>query len=121
MQCTASVTAGRHGRYCIQPPVAPEGAEQADSLADRLRPFQREGVKFGLRAGGRLLIGDEMGLGKTVQACALAKCYQQEWPVLVVAPSSLRWGWQPEHQAVDLHRQLLAGGHAVLQELQRMC
>jgi SWI/SNF-related matrix-associated actin-dependent regulator 1 of chromatin subfamily A len=55
-----------------------------------MRPFQREGVKFGLRAGGRLLIGDEMGLGKTVQACALAKCYQDEWPVLVVTPSSLR-------------------------------
>jgi SWI/SNF-related matrix-associated actin-dependent regulator 1 of chromatin subfamily A len=72
--------------------------EQGDSLADRLRPFQREGVKFGLRVGGRLLIGDEMGLGKTVQACALAKCYQQEWPVLVVAPSSLRWGLQPELQ-----------------------
>lgn len=60
------------------------------TLADRMRPFQREGVKFGLRAGGRLLIGDEMGLGKTVQACALAKCYQDEWPVLVVTPSSLR-------------------------------
>lgn len=60
------------------------------SLADRMRPFQREGVQFGLRAGGRVLIGDEMGLGKTVQACALAKCYQAEWPVLVVTPSSLR-------------------------------
>lgn len=60
------------------------------TLADRMRPFQREGVNFGLRAGGRVLIGDEMGLGKTVQACALAKCYQAEWPVLVVTPSSLR-------------------------------
>jgi hypothetical protein len=115
------------------------------SLEQRMMPFQREGVRFGLRAGGRLLIGDEMGvrpaartaarerrhahmcwhhgsllagaphasartwvwvgppppppppapapppqLGKTVQACALAKCYQAEWPVLVVAPSSLR-------------------------------
>jgi SWI/SNF-related matrix-associated actin-dependent regulator 1 of chromatin subfamily A len=55
-----------------------------------MRPFQREGVKFGLRAGGRLLLGDEMGLGKTVQACALAQCYRNEWPVLVVTPSSLR-------------------------------
>jgi SWI/SNF-related matrix-associated actin-dependent regulator 1 of chromatin subfamily A len=30
-------------------------------------PFQREGVKFALKHGGRALIGDEMGLGKTVQ------------------------------------------------------
>ena len=40
--------------------------------------FQREGVMFALRRGGRVLIGDEMGLGKTVQACALLKCYEDE-------------------------------------------
>lgn len=32
----------------------------------------------------------QMGLGKTVQAIALASAYRDEWPVLVVAPSSLR-------------------------------
>jgi hypothetical protein len=37
-------------------------------------------------------VGDEMGLGKTVQACALLWCYRDEWPALIVAPSSLRWG-----------------------------
>jgi SWI/SNF-related matrix-associated actin-dependent regulator 1 of chromatin subfamily A len=31
-----------------------------------------------------------MGLGKTVQACALMQCYRDEWPALIVAPSSLR-------------------------------
>lgn len=36
-------------------------------LEGRLMAFQREGVKFALRHGGRALIGDEMGLGKTVQ------------------------------------------------------
>jgi SWI/SNF-related matrix-associated actin-dependent regulator 1 of chromatin subfamily A len=61
-----------------------------ESLESRMMQFQREGVRFGLRHGGRVLIGDEMGLGKTVQACALVKCYQGEWPVLVVTPSSLR-------------------------------
>lgn len=109
-------------------------------------PFQREGIKFALRHGGRALIGDEvgavlcclfvmpsfllwagsselhvplrrapcptplhgtslpppppppprrtpppqMGLGKTVQAIALASAYRDEWPVLIIAPSSLR-------------------------------
>ena len=38
-------------------------------LEQRLMAFQREGVKFVLRRGGRGLIGDEMGLGKTVQVC----------------------------------------------------
>ena len=36
-------------------------------LEARLMAFQREGVRFALRHGGRALIGDEMGLGKTVQ------------------------------------------------------
>lgn len=62
-----------------------------ETLEQRMMPFQREGVRFGLKVGGRLLIGDEMGLGKTVQACALALCYKAEWPVLVITPSSLRW------------------------------
>lgn len=37
------------------------------SLRDALLPFQLEGIKFGLRRGGRCLIADEMGLGKTLQ------------------------------------------------------
>jgi len=34
-----------------------------------------------------------MGLGKTVQALALAAAYRDEWPGLVIAPSSLREQW----------------------------
>lgn len=36
-------------------------------ILDVLLPFQIEGVRFGLRRGGRCLIADEMGLGKTLQ------------------------------------------------------
>lgn len=36
-------------------------------LLNALHPFQLEGVRFGLRRGGRCLIADEMGLGKTIQ------------------------------------------------------
>lgn len=71
------------------------------SLESQLMPFQREGVKFGLRRAGRCLIGDEMGLGKTVQAIALAAAYRDDWPGLIVAPSSLREQW-----ADALHRWL---------------
>ena len=36
-----------------------------------------------------MLIVDEMGLGKTLQGLALAAAYRKEWPVLVVAPTSM--------------------------------
>uniref|UniRef100_A0A8C6K9X0 Zinc finger RANBP2-type containing 3 n=1 Tax=Nothobranchius furzeri TaxID=105023 RepID=A0A8C6K9X0_NOTFU len=52
-------------------------------LLQRLMPFQREGVEF-------------MGLGKTVQAIAVAYAYRQEWPLLVVVPSSLKYPWIEE-------------------------
>lgn len=69
------------------------GAAPGDTLAARLMPFQRAGVRFALSRGGRALIGDEMGLGKTAQACALLLAYADEWPALVVVPSSLRDQW----------------------------
>jgi len=64
-----------------------------ERLERALMAFQREGVRFALRRGGRALIGDEMGLGKTVQALAVAAAYSSEWPALIVAPSSLREAW----------------------------
>lgn len=42
---------------------------------------------------GRLLLADDMGLGKTVQAIGIAAYYRKEWPLLVVAPSSVRFTW----------------------------
>lgn len=42
---------------------------------------------------GRLLLADDMGLGKTVQAICIAAYYRDEWPLLVVAPSSVRFTW----------------------------
>lgn len=37
-----------------------------------------------------------MGLGKTVQAIAVAYAFRKEWPLLVVAPSSLKYPWIEE-------------------------
>ncbi|CAI5993519.1 unnamed protein product, partial [Closterium sp. NIES-64] len=64
-----------------------------DGFRKLLMPFQEQGMQFALSRGGRVLIADEMGLGKTVQAIGLAACYRDEWPVLVIAPSSLRLHW----------------------------
>ncbi|KAK9524045.1 hypothetical protein VZT92_017912 [Zoarces viviparus] len=65
-------------------------------LLRRLMPFQREGVEFALSRNGRCMIADEMGLGKTVQAIAVAYAFRQEWPLLVVVPSSLKYPWIEE-------------------------
>ncbi|XP_047314227.1 DNA annealing helicase and endonuclease ZRANB3-like isoform X1 [Impatiens glandulifera] len=65
-------------------------------LLDSLLPFQLEGLRFGLRRGARCLIADEMGLGKTLQAIAIAACFMNEGPVLVVCPAILRLSWAEE-------------------------
>ncbi|KAJ1403004.1 SNF2-related, N-terminal domain [Sesbania bispinosa] len=62
-------------------------------IESKLMPFQREGVRFLLQHGCRALLADEMGLGKTLQAIAVAACVQDSWPVLILAPSSLRLQW----------------------------
>eukprot|EP00929_Paragymnodinium_shiwhaense_P002750 TRINITY_DN103034_c0_g1_i1.p1 TRINITY_DN103034_c0_g1~~TRINITY_DN103034_c0_g1_i1.p1 ORF type:complete len:853 (-),score=187.37 TRINITY_DN103034_c0_g1_i1:148-2592(-) len=68
---------------------------KAERVQD-LHAYQRAGVTFGLRRGGRVLLGDEMGLGKTVQALAIMAYYRTEWPALVVAPATLRFVWRAE-------------------------
>lgn len=65
----------------------------SDSIKSKLLPFQRDGVRFILQHGGRVLLADEMGLGKTLQAIAVASCVRDSWPVLVLTPSSLRLQW----------------------------
>ncbi|XAR50004.1 DNA helicase [Bertholletia excelsa] len=65
-------------------------------MLESLLPFQLEGVTFGLRRGGRCLIADEMGLGKTLQAIAIACCFMDKGPILVVCPAILRFSWAEE-------------------------
>ncbi|OWF39059.1 SWI/SNF-related matrix-associated actin-dependent regulator of chromatin subfamily A-like protein 1 [Mizuhopecten yessoensis] len=67
-------------------------------LVDALMPFQRTGVEFGIYMNGRLLIADDMGLGKTIQAICLSSYYRDEWPLLIVAPSSVRFAWAQQVQ-----------------------
>jgi SWI/SNF-related matrix-associated actin-dependent regulator of chromatin subfamily A-like protein 1 len=70
------------------------------SVLDMLAPFQREGVEFVIRAGGRSLIADDMGLGKTRTAVASALVYQQNWPVLIVCPAVAKNHWYAELENV---------------------
>ncbi len=61
-----------------------------------LYPFQRVGVEWLERTGGRALIGDEMGLGKTVQSLAWLRIHPEIRPVIVVCPASVKLNWARE-------------------------
>jgi SNF2 family DNA or RNA helicase len=68
------------------------------ALRAALLDFQVQGVHYSLARGGRVLIADEMGVGKTLQAVAVACCYADEWPLLIVVPATLRVHWADELQ-----------------------
>jgi len=61
-----------------------------------LYPFQYVGVRFAELAGGRCLIGDDMGVGKTIQAIGYAALHKEQWPVIVVCPSNVKYNWAKE-------------------------
>ncbi|XP_060113100.1 DNA annealing helicase and endonuclease ZRANB3 [Heteronotia binoei] len=65
-------------------------------LKEKLLPFQKKGIIFAIEKSGRCMIADEMGLGKTIQAIAVSYHYKNEWPLLIVVPSSLRYPWADE-------------------------
>ncbi|CAN0507055.1 unnamed protein product, partial [Ectocarpus sp. 12 AP-2014] len=67
-----------------------------EDLMSTLYQFQVNCLRFAIKKKGKLLLGDEMGLGKTLQALAVACAYREDWPVLVVAPSSLKDNWRNE-------------------------
>ncbi|XP_047352620.1 SWI/SNF-related matrix-associated actin-dependent regulator of chromatin subfamily A-like protein 1 isoform X2 [Vespa velutina] len=63
------------------------------TLRDMLMPFQQEGICYGISKNGCCIIADDMGLGKTLQALGIAYYFKDSWPLLIVAPSSVRYQW----------------------------
>ena len=98
---SASWEALRRGERRLAPP---EPVDLPASLADRLRPYQRDGVAwldFLARNGLGGVLADEMGLGKTLQALAFLVALRRRSPanappVLVVCPTSLIENWRRE-------------------------
>ncbi|GAA54929.1 SWI/SNF-related matrix-associated actin-dependent regulator of chromatin subfamily A-like protein 1 [Clonorchis sinensis] len=90
--------------FSANPSEAVEGNPTVKNLTDYLPgdlvrvlfPFQREGVSLALARSGRVLLADDMGLGKTIQALAVAAAYRSDWPLLIVAPSSVRFSWRDQ-------------------------
>ena len=79
------------------PPLAVEAV-----LGGELRPFQRAGVDYVVRAR-RAFLADEQGLGKTVQALAALEA-DAAYPALVLCPASLKLNWQREAERWLPHR-----------------
>lgn len=75
---------------------APFPSLLSDQFHRRLMPFQKEGIAFGVKNQGRLLIADEMGLGKTLQAIGVMLHFHQDFPAMVVVPSSVKFSWATE-------------------------
>ncbi|NXL56141.1 ZRAB3 endonuclease, partial [Chordeiles acutipennis] len=71
-----------------------------ERLRKKLLPFQEKGIIFALQRKTSIfnffLFFPQMGLGKTIQAIAISYYYKNEWPLLIVVPSSLRYPWADE-------------------------
>lgn len=66
------------------------------NLKMNLYPYQVAGLEYAIQKEGRILLGDDMGLGKTAQGIAIAKHFEKDYPVIVLAPSSLLFNWKKE-------------------------
>ena len=83
-------------------------------LSTRLYPYQKEGVRFAVKAG-KAIIADEMGLGKTVQAICCAEIYLRQKMVenaLIVCPTSLKYQWKSEIERFTGREVVLIEGYA---------
>lgn len=68
--------------------------DQEINLKMKLFPYQANGVAYAIEKK-RVIIGDQPGLGKTAQAIAAVTATNQ-FPCLVICPSSLKINWQRE-------------------------
>lgn len=93
----------------MRDPPAGDGFDPERDLHARLRPYQRDGVRwlhFLTRLGLGACLADDMGLGKTVQTIALLLQLKREamatsrqkptYPSLLVVPASLLANWKDE-------------------------
>ena len=67
-----------------------------NNFLSTLYQFQKDGINFGIERKGRILLADEMGVGKSIQAIGIALLYKENWPVLIICPSSLKLVWRDE-------------------------
>eukprot|EP00866_Antonospora_locustae_P000769 jgi/Antlo1/769/1419 len=64
------------------------------SVRRKLYNFQILTVEKAFGLGGRILLGDASGLGKKYQALAIASCFHDNKPILIVCNSICACAWQ---------------------------
>jgi len=81
-------------------------------LKAELRPYQLEGIAFGVGTG-RAILADDMGLGKTIQGIGVAEMLAREAnisKVLIICPASVKSQWLLEiERFTDRTCQLILG------------
>jgi SWI/SNF-related matrix-associated actin-dependent regulator of chromatin subfamily A-like protein 1 len=65
-------------------------------VTDALLNYQLEAIIHGVQNNGRVYIADEMGLGKTLEALSISYIFKDDWPLLIVCPSSLKDQWKDQ-------------------------
>jgi SWI/SNF-related matrix-associated actin-dependent regulator of chromatin subfamily A-like protein 1 len=63
---------------------------------NKLMKHQAQVIEFAHLNNGRLYIADDMGTGKSITAFCVAFTYKNEWPLLIICPSSLQQQWYTE-------------------------
>src|SRR6266436_8857223 len=66
------------------------------NVASALKEYQKDAIKKGLLHKGCVYIADEMGLGKTLEALCIAYIFKDDWPMLIVCPSSVVFQWRDQ-------------------------
>eukprot|EP00983_Pelagomonas_calceolata_P023255 732796-Pelagomonas_calceolata.AAC.2 len=88
MPSSAAFHASKLGPGGVSPRQC-DGFEGSWFMVLHLFAFVLQEMRWGLARGS---YGARQG-GQTVQGCALLKCYEDEWPALIITPSSLRQQW----------------------------
>ena len=99
--CGASTTS-RSRTSAARAPTTGRRWRSSRSLGGELRPFQRAGVAYALKAR-RTFLADEQGLGKTVQALGAIEA-DDAYPAVVICPASLKLNWLRETEHWLPHR-----------------
>ena len=71
-------------------------AKLSDNLKNTLYPFQYKCIETSIRRNCRIIINDDMGLGKTIEAISLCSLYTEDWPLLIICPSSIKLYWKSQ-------------------------
>jgi len=65
------------------------------NVKGELYPYQKIGVEFFIRNGGKAILADTMGLGKTLEALAYV-AHRELDKTLVICPASVKYAWENE-------------------------